>query len=38
MNKTDRVLVLKPAKDPAERRMASCGLVALVVKVPVKAC
>ncbi len=33
-----KVIVLKKAKDYSKRDMAGCGLVALVVTIPVRAC
>jgi len=38
MSKEAKIRVLKPAKDYDKRRMASCGLVALTIKVPIKVC
>lgn len=36
--KKKKIIVLKRAKDFSEREMAGCGLVALVIKIPVSAC
>jgi len=36
--KEEQIIVLKKAKDFNERRMASCNLPALVIKIPLKIC
>jgi hypothetical protein len=38
MSNKKKLIVLKPAKDFDKREMATCGLAALVVKIPVAAC